>query len=58
MIGISSRGVYLAEILGKEILHKTGVNDMRGIINPTFYKNEQNRVWTRLIKATEIPTRI
>ena len=28
---------------------------MRGIIYPTFYRNDQNRVWNRLIKATEIP---
>ena len=55
MIAIPSRGVNLAEISRKEIIYKIGVNFMRGIIYPTFYRNDQNRVWNRLIKATEIP---
>ena len=27
----------------------------KGIIDPTFYRDDQNRVGTRLIKATDIP---
>ena len=34
---------------------KTGVNISSGIIDPTFYRDDQNRVGTRLIKATDIP---
>ena len=30
----------------------------RGIIDPTFYRDDQNRVGTRLIEATDIPTSI
>ena len=28
----------------------------KGIIDPTFYRDDQNRVGTRLIKAADIPT--
>ena len=55
LAGIPTRGVYLAEILEKEIQSKTGVKISRGIIDPTFYRDDQNRVGSRLIKATDIP---
>ena len=37
---------------------KTGINVNKGIIDPTFYRDDQNRVGTRLIEATDIPTSI
>ena len=58
LIGIPTRGVHLAEVLGKEMKTKTGINIQSGIIDPTFYRDDQNRVGTRLIKATDIPTSI
>ena len=58
LVGIPTRGVHLAEVLRKEILTKTRVNVKKGIIDPTFYRDDQNRVGTRLLKATEIPTPI
>ena len=58
LVGIPTRGIDLAEVLKKEILCKTGLKIRRGIIDPTFYRDDQNRVGTRLIKATEIPTPI
>ena len=58
LIGIPTRGVHLAEVLGEEIFNETGINVKRGIIDPTFYRDDQNRVGTRLIKATDIPTPI
>ena len=58
LVGIPTRGVHLAEVLRKEILTKTRVNVKKGIIDPTFYRDDQNRVETRLIEATEIPTSI
>ena len=58
LIGIPTRGVDLIEVLGREIFTKTGVNVKRGVIDPTFYRDDQNRVGTRLIKATEIPASI
>ena len=56
LVGIPTRGVHLAEVLEKEIFSKTGINVSKGIIDPTFYRDDQNRVGTRFIKVTEIPT--
>ena len=58
LVGVPTRGVHLAEVLVKEMFAKTGVKVKKGIIDPTFYRDDQNRVGTRLIKATDIPTSI
>ncbi len=58
LVGIPTRGVHLAEVLRKEIYDKTGVDVKKGIIDPTFYRDDQNRVGTRLIEATDFPTSI
>ena len=55
LVGIPTRGVDLAEVLEKELFYKTGLKIRRGVIDPTFYRDDQNRVGTRLIKATDIP---
>ena len=55
LVGIPTRGVHLAEVLRKEMFTKTGVNITKGIIDPTFYRDDQNKVGTRLIEATDIP---
>ena len=57
-VGIPTRGIHLAEVLEKELLSKTGSKIRRGTIDPTFYRDDQNRVGTRLIQATDIPTPI
>ena len=56
LVGIPTRGIDLAKVLEKELFFKTGVKIRKGIIDPTFYRDDQNRVGTRLIKATDIPT--
>ena len=58
LVGIPTRGIDLAEVLEKELFTKTGVKMRKGIIDPTFYRDDQNRVGTRLMKATDIPTPI
>ena len=58
LVGIPTRGVYLAKVLEKELFFKTGLKIKKGIIDPTFYRDDQNRVGTRLIRATDIPTPI
>ena len=55
LVGIPTRGIDLAEVLEKELFLKTGFKIRKGIIDPTFYRDDQNRVGTRLIKATDIP---
>ena len=58
LVGIPTRGIDLAEVLEKELSLQTGIKISKGIIDPTFYRDDQNRVGTRLIKATDIPTPI
>ncbi len=55
LVGIPTRGVYLAEVLGQEVFSKTGIKVATGTIDPTFYRDDQDRVATRLIKPTDIP---
>ena len=55
LVGIPTRGIDLAEVLEKELFFKTGLKIKKGIIDPTLYRDDQNRVGTRLIKATDIP---
>jgi pyrimidine operon attenuation protein/uracil phosphoribosyltransferase len=58
LVGIPTRGIDLSDVLEKELFSKTGMKIKKGIIDPTFYRDDQNRVGTRLIKATDIPTPI
>ena len=58
LVGIPTRGVNLSEVLRKELFTKTGVDVKSGIIDPTFYSDDQNRVGTRLLEATNIPASI
>tara|TARA_A100001388_G_scaffold216928_1_gene167472 strand:+ start:7 stop:543 length:537 start_codon:yes stop_codon:yes gene_type:complete len=58
LVGIPTRGIDLAKVLEKELFCKTGIKIRTGIVDPTFYRDDQNRVGTRLIKATDIPTPI
>ena len=58
LVGIPTRGINLTECLAKEMFLKTGINISKGIIDPTFYRDDQNRVGTRLIQAADIPTPI
>ena len=58
LVGIPTRGIELASELEKELLFKTGLRVSKGTIDPTFYRDDQNRVGTRLIKITDIPTPI
>ena len=55
LVGIPTRGIYLAEVLEKELFSATGLKIRKGTVDPTFYRDDQNRVGTRLIKATDIP---
>ena len=58
LVGIPTRGIDLAKVLEKELFCKTDIKIRKGIIDPTFYRDDQNRVGTRLIKVTDIPTPI
>ena len=58
LVGIPTRGIELTEVLEKELFSRTGSKVRKGTIDPTFYRDDQNRVGTRLIQAADIPTNI
>jgi pyrimidine operon attenuation protein/uracil phosphoribosyltransferase len=58
LVGIPTRGINLTQVLENELFCKTGLKIRKGIIDPTFYRDDQHRVGTRLIKVTDIPTPI
>ena len=58
LVGIPTRGIHLADVIEEELFCKTGIKISKGIVDPTFYRDDQNRVGTRIIKATDIPTPI
>jgi len=58
LVGIPTRGIDMAEVLENKLFRKTGIKIKKGAIDPTFYRDDQNRVGTRLMKATDIPTSI
>ena len=58
LVGIPTRGIHMVDVLEKELFCKTGVKIRKGTIDPTFYRDDQNRVGTRLIQATDIPSPI
>ena len=58
LVGIPTRGIDLAEVIEKDLFCKTGLKIKKGLIDPTFYRDDQYRVGTRLIKATDLPTPI
>ena len=51
LVGIPTRGINLAEVFEKELFIKTGLKIRKGIIDPTFYRDDQNRVGTRSNKG-------
>ncbi len=55
LVGIPTRGIDLAGVLAKDLFTKTGMRVRKGTIDPTFYRDDQNRVGSRLMKATDIP---
>ena len=55
LVGIPTRGINLSDVLEKELSSKTGAKIRKGIIDPTLYRDDQNRVETRSIKITDIP---
>ena len=58
LVGIPTRGIELTEVIEKELFSMTGLKVRKGTIDPTFYRDDQNRVGTRLIQAADIPTPI
>ena len=54
VLGIPTRGVQLSEVLVKELLKKTGVEIEKGVIDPTFYRDDLESLGIKMAKSTDI----
>ena len=56
LLGIPTRGVALARVLAGRLEALSGQPPECGSIDPTFHRDDLERVGTRLGEATELPT--
>ncbi|KGG13458.1 MULTISPECIES: bifunctional pyr operon transcriptional regulator/uracil phosphoribosyltransferase PyrR [Prochlorococcus] len=54
LLGIPTRGVQLAKVLGKELKAKVGHSIEQGVIDPTFHRDDLVRIGTRMARSTDI----
>ena len=55
LLGIPTRGVALAEVLAERLSVLTGQSIDRGTLDPTFHRDDLERVGTRLAAPTQLP---
>ena len=56
LMGIPTRGVNLSEVIALEISKRIGYEVEKGIIDPTFYRDDQSKVGTKSLKGDIIPS--
>jgi len=55
LMGIPTRGVNLSEAIALEIFKNIGYKIQKGIIDPTFHRDDQSKVGTKSIMVDNIP---
>ena len=58
LLGIPTRGVQLSRVLARELERLTGHAIYQGAIDPTFHRDDLERIGTRLPQLTTLPTSI
>jgi pyrimidine operon attenuation protein/uracil phosphoribosyltransferase len=58
LLGIPTRGVALARVLARQIAEQCGHPIDQGSLDPTFHRDDLERVGTRLVEATRLPAEI
>ncbi|MEB3157519.1 MAG: bifunctional pyr operon transcriptional regulator/uracil phosphoribosyltransferase PyrR [Cyanobacteriota bacterium] len=58
LLGIPTRGVALARVLAERLQGITGHAIPCGSLDPTFHRDDLNRVGTRLVEATSLPVSV
>lgn len=58
LLGIPTRGVALAQVLARELELLLGQPVDHGVLDPTFHRDDLNRVGTRLAQPTALPVSI
>jgi pyrimidine operon attenuation protein / uracil phosphoribosyltransferase len=56
LVGIPTRGVALAAVLSARLEALCGHPVDQGSLDPTFHRDDLERVGTRLVQATDLPT--
>ena len=55
LLGIPTRGVHLARVLARQLEVLTGHPLAQGTLDPTFHRDDLQRVGTRMVQATDLP---
>ena len=55
LLGIPTRGVYLARVLARQLEALIGHALAQGSLDPTFHRDDLERVGTRMVQATDLP---
>ena len=58
LLGIPTRGVALAQVLAAELQRLLCEPIHQGVLDPTFHRDDLERVGTRLVEATQLPVRV
>ena len=58
LVGIPTRGVALAEVLASRLGELCGHPVAQGSLDPTFHRDDLERVGTRLVQPTDLPTEL
>ena len=58
LLGIPTRGVHLSRVLAKELELLAGHSIPQGSLDPTFHRDDLERIGTRMVQATELPISI
>lgn len=58
VLGIPTRGVYLAKVLSRELSLIVGHDIDQGSLDPTFHRDDLARVGTRIGQPTDLPSSV
>ena len=58
LVGIPTRGVYLSKLLAIYLEELSGQPVENGCLDPTFYRDDLERVGTRIAKGTDLPSTV
>lgn len=58
LLGIPTRGVALARVLAERLEKMSGHGIAHGSLDPTFHRDDLDRVGTRLVEATQLPVSV
>ena len=58
LLGIPTRGVDLARVLAERLEKISGQPIAHGSLDPTFHRDDLERVGTRLVEATQLPVSV